>query len=140
MLKGIRRSKWFDGDEMIDLAQQTFVIPNTFSYKIIEVTSDQIARPDLISIDLYDTDMYGDLICKINNIPNPFELNEGDRLVVPAPESIDDFMANDPYSDEESVTDVKPTVKTKKDKRKANEAIVGDNRFKIDSSNRIVIY
>jgi hypothetical protein len=35
---------------------------------------------------------------------------------------------------------LKPTTKTKKEKRKANEAIVGDTRFKIDKTRGIVIY
>lgn len=125
---------------MIDLYYQTFMIPQMFSFKVIEVTADQIARPDKISMDLYDTDMYGDLLCKINGISDPFSLNEGTRLVVPAEQSIDSFFYNDDYIEGDGTIEQKPVMKKKKEKRKANEAVVGDTRFKIDSQRRVVIY
>ena len=127
---------------MIDLHCQTFAIPNTFSFKVIEITADQIARPDLISMDLYDTDIYGDLLCKINGISDPFSLNEGTRLVVPAESSIMEFFTNDPFFDNNDIdgNEQKPVAKKRKEKRKANDAVVGDTRFKIDSQRRVVIY
>jgi hypothetical protein len=62
-------------------------------------------------------------------------------LIIPSIDNIMDFMKT--VSVEES--DVinmgnKPTPKQKKEKRKANEAVIGDSRFKIDKNRGIVIY
>ena len=50
----------------------------------IEVIEDYVARPDLISLAVYGTDKYADIICKINGISNPFELNTGMILLIPS--------------------------------------------------------
>lgn len=42
-----------------------------------------VARPDLISLAVYKTDMYADIICKLNGISNPFELNENMIIYCP---------------------------------------------------------
>ena len=139
MTKGTMTSKLL-GEDIVDLSTRNFRIPELFSYTIIEVTRDQVARPDLISLDLYESDMYGDLLCKINNISNPFELNEGDRLVVPTSDCIALFFVEDDYVEEDNKLLTKPLVKKKKEKRRANEAVVGDTRFKVDAQNRLVIY
>lgn len=74
-----------DGEkyEMVDLLSKVYngkmdIYGNTFV-----VTKEYVARPDLISNSLYGTDMFGDLICKVNGISNPFELNE--NMVIFAP-------------------------------------------------------
>lgn len=128
-------------DTILNLLDKTFVIPNGFTYNIFEVTPEYVARPDLISLDAYGDAQFADIICKLNGISNPFELNEHTKLVIPAPENMMDFYQQ--AADDEFVEDddyVLPVVKTKNDKRKANEAIVGDSRFKIDNSERIIIY
>ena len=121
----------------------TFEIPNTYTYSIFQVTSDYIARPDLISYDAYGDSMFADIICKLNGISNPFELNVGMKLIIPSPESITDFTVQPSLKDSDSnwgpSTGTKVT-KTKKSKRQANEAIVGDVRFKIDKANGVIIY
>ena len=63
------------GEEMINLLDTTFVIPEYYNYNIFEVTEEYVARPDLISYDAYGDEMYTDVICKLNGISNPFELN-----------------------------------------------------------------
>lgn len=140
-------SKWL-GEDIISLSDQTFIIPKTpFAYRVVEVTEDYIARPDLISKMLYGTDMYGDLLCKLNGISNPFELNVGDILMVPDVSDLGGFLYNAPREEldstyEESVngeTKV-PPVKRKQDKRKPNEAIMGETRFKIDNNRNVIIY
>ena len=138
LLKTYIKSKLLK-ENIVDLSQQTFVMPEWFTYNIIEVSKDQVARPDLVSMNVYNTDIYGDVICKINNISNPFEINEGDRLIIPTIDTLDSFYTNDPYIDEDNPTQ-RPVKKNKKDKRKANESVVGDVRFKIDSSNKVIIY
>lgn len=125
-----------------DLLDQTFVFPNTdYSYNLIEVSDEYIARPDLISLDAYGDSFYTDIICKINGISNPFELNVGKILVIPAAENISDFIYHPTTEDEiVGIVNNTPTPKSKSEKRKPNESIIGDKRFKIDKGSKIIIY
>lgn len=137
------QSEWL-GEEILSLGDQTFNIPENYAYEILEVTDRYVARPDILSMDIYGDTLYTDLICKLNGISNPFELNEGMVLIIPSPSEIINFMYT-PTKDEcdvlaEGNVANKPTTKTKKEKRKANEAVVGDTRFKIDKTRGIVIY
>lgn len=138
--KEVIKSDWL-GENILNLTDSTFYIPNTYQYDVVEVSERYIARPDLISNDVYGDTIYTDLLCKLNGISNPFELNEGMLLIIPSIDNIMDFMKT--VSVEES--DVinmgnKPTPKQKKEKRKANDAVIGDSRFKIDKNRGIVIY
>ena len=103
-----------------------------------------IARPDLISYDFYGDPMYADVICKLNGISNPFELNKGMLLALPALSDIQDFITKPTLNEQESGLKkddlVKPVPKSKTSKRKPNEAIIGDKRFKINAANRIIMY
>ena len=129
------------GEEMINLLDKTFVIPSYYNYNIFEVTEKYIARPDLISYDAYGDEMYADVICKLNGVSNPFELNKGMKLILPSPEHIMNFIVR-PSSDDIEADDKlnKPIAKQKNEKRKPNEAIVGDKRFTIDRTSGIIIY
>lgn len=139
-------SEWLQ-ENVINLNDPTFQIPETYDYEILEVTEKYIARPDLLSLDIYGDSLYSDLLCKLNGISNPFELNKGAILVIPSPSNILDFMKTpdieecDGYNDGIGKTALnKPISKQKNSKRKANESIVGDCRFKIDTTKGIVIY
>lgn len=119
----------------------TFEIPDNFMYDIVKITKDYIARPDLVSYKAYNTDMYADVICKLNGISNPFELNEGDILVIPTFEYLNGFLiVPNELELEESENENVPISKRKNEKRKANESVVGDKRFSIDKNKRIIIY
>lgn len=135
-------SDWLQ-DNVINLGDSTFQIPESYQYEIMEVTEKYIARPDLLSKDIYGDMMYSDLLCKLNGISNPFELNKGMIIIVPSPDCIMDFMKT-PTVDEcdtnENTASSKPQSKKKNEKRKANEAIIGDTRFKIDTNKGIIIY
>lgn len=128
-------------EEIYNFLDTTFVMPDEFDFKIIQVTEDYIARPDLISIAAYGDSDFTDIICKINGISNPFELNEGDILVIPSYDSIS-YFNNFPSTEDRESSEVNnvPKTKTKTEKRKANEAIIGDKRFHIDPSRRVIIY
>lgn len=136
-------SDWLQ-DTLLNLGDSSFQIPAEYQYEIIEVTEKYVCRPDILSIDIYGDVIYTDLICKLNGISNPFELNKGMLLLIPSPDCIMSFMKTpttaecDSYLDNESIN--KPIAKTKNSKRKANEAVVGDTRFKIDKTRGIVIY
>lgn len=127
-------------DDIIDLSSKNFFIPVAITYKLVKVDKDKVARPDLISNDMYGTTEYGDIICKLNNIPNPFELNEGDILIIPDLTSLENFFTSDNYNNDTYNSTSYEKLKTKKDKRRPNDSIVGDTRFKIDLTNRVVVY
>lgn len=132
-------------ERLYNMLDTTFIIPNTYGYNVVEVDKEYIARPDLISYQAYGDTMYADVICKLNGISNPFELNEGMMLIIPAPEYIDDFVQRPNLLEkEQSTTDggdsMIPSPKKKNEKRKANQAVVDDSRFKIDKASKIVIY
>lgn len=136
-------------EEIYNLLDLTFLIPNRYNYNIFTVTKDYIARPDLISYDAYGDETFADIICKVNGISNPFELNEGMKIIIPSPENILDFTrrvqkypGEDLYNstNDSAITSMQNNTKTKQSKRQANEAIVGDKRFKIDAAAGIIIY
>lgn len=141
MNKPIIHSKTLDED-ILNLGAASIVNPDWVEYSVFRVSKAHVARPDLISQIVYGDDHFGDFICKVNNIPNPFEINEGDILIIPEVDSIPRFLVTDDWDDDisgdERVT--KPVPKKKNEKRKANEAIVGDTRFKVDKDNRVIIY
>ena len=128
-------------EEIYNLLDTTFVMPDEFDFEIVRVTEDYIARPDLISIAAYVDSDFTDIICKINGISNPFELNEGDILVIPSYDYISYFNNIPSAEDKEaSIENNTPKSKTKTEKRKANESIIGDKRFHIDPSRRVIVY
>ena len=132
----------FLNEDIWDLLDKTYELPTTFNFNIFEVRDEKyIARPDIISIDAYGDPLFADVICKLNGISNPFELNLGMILIIPSPSDIFNFAQRAPEAEREGkVNEEVPKPKKKSEKRKANEAIVGDKRFKIDATKGIVIY
>ena len=129
-------------EDIWNLLDKTYQLPNTFDFNIFKVNEEKyIARPDLISLDAYGDPMFADVICKLNGISNPFELNMGMILVIPSEASVFTFPQKAPQDElEGKANEEVPVPKKKNQKRQANEAIVGDKRFKIDASKGIVIY
>jgi hypothetical protein len=130
-------------EDIYNMLDYTFTIPNNYSYNIFEVTQEYIARPDLISYDAYGDTRYADIICKLNGISNPFELNVGTKLIIPTPDHIKSFSIEPSIKDRDSNWGPSfgaTKFKKKTTKRQANEAIMGDTRFKIDKTNGVIIY
>lgn len=133
-------------DDIWNLLDNTFTIPNFINYVFYEVNEEKyIARPDLIALDAYGDTSYTDIICKLNGISNPFELNMGTLLILPGASEINQFSHSAPIDEIESNfgkdgTNIIMKQKKKTDTRQTNEAIVGDTRFKIDRNKGIVIY
>lgn len=125
-----------------NLLDRTYTIPSNFDFNIYKVNEEKyIARPDLISLDAYGDPVFADVICKLNGISNPFELNLGMILIIPSPDIITNFVQQAPTIEKEGFANREvPKPKRKNEKRQANEAIVGDKRFKIDATKGIVIY
>lgn len=133
-----------NGENMMDLLTLSYIEPFKYKYKLFKVTREYIARPDLISLAMYGSTNYVDVICKFNGISNPFEVNEGMVLALPTHDSINSFAFkydNMDSTDTRLIGDgTKPKPKSRIEKRKANEAVIGDTRYKIDKQHRVVIY
>lgn len=126
-------------EEIYNLLDETFTFPiNGFDFNIFDVTEEYIARPDLISLDAYGDSVFSDVICKLNGISNPFELNEGMKLVLPTPDYIDKFTHDPINESDNNISNPEPKLKT--ETRAVNDAVVGDTRFKIDSTNGVILY
>lgn len=139
--KSIIKSEYLN-DEVYNLLDNTFNIPEYFIFDVIKVEPNYTARPDLLSYDIYGSDIYADIICKLNGISNPFEFNEGEVIVVPNISDIHNFIIKPSISELEKDTVVNnaPKAKQKQEKRKPNDAIIGDKRFTIDTKKRVIIY
>lgn len=116
----------------------------------VAVRSEYVARPDLISLAVYNTDKYADLICKLNGISNPFELNEDMVLYVPGLDRIESMCVKSGTacetisgSDEDSdnLADTgRGSRKLLNEKRSPNEATVGDVNYVIRKDLGLVFY
>lgn len=133
------------GESLLNLLDRTFEVPGGgFSYSVFKVTEKYVARPDLIAYDAYGDPSKADIICKLNGISNPFELNKDAVLILPRPEDIGRFYVTPSQEDMDTASSSytqtpSPKAKTST-KRKANEAVTGDKRFRINQSNGIIIY
>lgn len=148
-----------------NLLETTFVWPGEdFSANIIQVTSEFIGRPDLLSKEVYGSEEYAGIICKVNGISNPIELNKDMLIALPAPDILDKFVVQESldevyWSDPDKDTPENgtsgstgnkgsvqknyqlPTPKTSTDKnRRPNEALATDKRFNIDKISKRVVY
>lgn len=107
-----------------------------------------VGRPDLISLAFYGTDEYADIICKVNGISNPFELNENDMLDIPALESVRYYSrpnknASELIQNNTSITLGKKSISKQKElnkKRSPAEQVNGDTNFIIDKSIGLIFY
>lgn len=141
--KSVINCEYLGGAQIYNLLDKTFEIPEKgFQFNILTVDKEYIARPDLISLDAYGTTLYADMLCKLNGISNPFELNEGMEIIIPTSSYISEFQVLPSNQELElSENDNKPVATHKTNKnRKANEAIINNTRFKIDSASGIIIY
>lgn len=136
------KSKALDDEIIVNLLDKTFFIPNKFEYNVIEVPKECVARMDLIAKQIYGDSSFSDLLCKINGISNPFELNDGDMIVCPSMGDIGKFYYIELPSEKEdsSENSNKPIPKGPKEKRKPNEAVIGDKRYKVDRANKVIVY
>ena len=78
-------NKAFDDVKLI-LAQPTMLFRNRDKVNIIAyhiVKEDEVGRPDLISLEYYNTDSKTDVILKWNGISDPFALSVGEELEIP---------------------------------------------------------
>lgn len=127
-------------EDIVELIGRNFVIPDDFTYQLVRISDGMVARPDLLSYSVYSDDGYGDLLCKLNGIQNPFEMNVGDVMVCPAVSDLWKFLTEDNFAEDNELDKNTPKPKKKKEKRRPMEATGDDVRYTIDSGNHIVIY
>ena len=132
-----------------DLLAKSFNDDKTYYADVIIVNEYYVARPDLISLAMYGDDKYGDILCKINGISNPFELNENDVILIPNIEFLNDCLnkqrvpseiIKNPKKDFIQPIDKNNKQKQKNENRSPNEQIIGDSNYIIDKSLGIVFY
>lgn len=137
------------GESYIDLMNKTYDASIYFSGTPLIINKYYVARPDLISLALYGDDKYADIICKINGIDNPFELNEDDVIIVPNVEYLneciykhneDDNLIKDSKKETIQKIDKYNKQKRKNEDRSPNEQTVGESNFIIDKSLGLVFY
>lgn len=141
-----------------NLLDTTFILPSEdFRAQIVEVTEEFICRPDLLSKEVYGSEEYAFVICKLNGISNPLELNKNMLLAIPSPDSLDQFVVQvnndywkdyeilenneDPNNNFKNTQNNKPVPKKSTDKnRRPNEALATDKRFNIDKISKRIVY
>lgn len=139
-----------DGNDQlcIDLLPKTTdsIFNNTKGSQKCVVNKYYVARPDLISLAFYGTDEYADIICKVNGISNPFELNEDDLLDIPPLETVR-FYSTPNKSASEKIENSTTIAKTRSSKQKSldkkrspAEQVVGDKNYIIDRTIGLIFY
>jgi hypothetical protein len=132
-----------------DLLSKTINDERGWNANVVIVNKYYVARPDLISLAMYGDDKYADIICKINGISNPFELNEDDVLLIPNINYLNDCLnkqrvpseiISDPKQNFIQPIDVNNKQKKKDELRSPNEQTIGESNYIIDKSLGIVFY
>ena len=142
-----------DNEKYYDLLAKTYKgyigEDKNLDYNLVVVNQYYVARPDLISFAVYGDDCYADIICKINDISNPFELNEDDVLILPSIDVITSLIDNNPQASEfvtlknnsvASTNLINDKRKKINDKRSANDMTLGNSNYVIDRSLGLVFY
>lgn len=136
-------------ENAIDLLEKSLDLSKEYSGQFLKVNEYYVARPDLISLAMYGDDKFGDIICKINGISNPFELNEDVVLFIPDQESIYNILVTEnsqnrteilKNDDNISILNKVGAQKAKNAPRSPSEQIIGDYNYIVDKSLGIVIY
>lgn len=139
-----------NGTKFQDLAVQT-INPNVeLSGSLLVVNKYYVARPDLISLAVYGDDQYADLLCKVNGISNPFELNENDVIILPHVETLLSLVDVEPTESTfvgindspELITSFMETTLQKEvnSSRSPNEQVKGMKNLIVDEENGLLLY
>lgn len=139
-----------NGVKFQDLAVQTIDPSVGISGSFLVVNKYYVARPDLISLAVYGDDKYADILCKINGISNPFELNENDVIILPHVETLMAITSMEPVesvfvdgnNNNELVTGFMDTELQRdiNSSRSPNEQTKGMTNIVVDDENGIILY
>ena len=138
-----------NGEEGLDLLTKSLnFVDGAQQGNFLQVNEYYVARPDLISLAVYGDDKYADIICKLNGISNPFELNEKMVLFIPTLEYMN-FIINKETAKKTNKIVEEDTIsanlkvgaqKQKNEKRSPSEQVIGDTNFIVDKSLGVVFY
>lgn len=140
--KGTFHSDYLD-EEIVDLLGSSFVIPQSYQCQVVPVDPGYDGRMDLIADALYNDELYSDLLTHLNGTGNPFEVVQDQYMIIPALDALMDFYQQPAKEwDEHYINsqNTRPKAKARNEKRKPNEAVIGDKRFNIDPLSKIIIY
>ena len=135
--------------EYLDLLVKTWETwPGSDYFSPIIINKYYVGRPDLVSLAVYGSDEFGDMICKFNGISNPFELNEGMIIQIPPLQWATDGCAKREMYATELIKSAQESIQPNANKKiYANEAhsssatVVGDKPpYIIDRTSGLVIY
>lgn len=139
-----------NGEKYYDLLVQTINTEVQITGSLLVVNKYYVARPDLISLAVYGDDQYADLLCKINGISNPFELNENDVIIIPHVEVLAEltkitpeesvFINNDKLNEIADTfidTDLQVELNSV---RSPNEQVKGMKNLIVDDENGLLLY
>ena len=139
-----------NGVKFQDLAVQTIDPSVEISGSFLVVNKYYVARPDLIALAVYGDDRYADILCKVNGISNPFELNENDVIILPHVETLMDLTNMSPVesvfvdgkNNNELVTGFTDTELQRdvNSSRSPNEQTKGMTNIVIDEENGLILY
>ena len=107
-------------DETFDITLNAFDSNSTSLLTALpyRVQKGEEMRIDLISETLYRDIDDIDILCYINNIDNPLNFKEGEVILYPSKDSLDDMRLTDStLTDEEDITQV-PSKQTRKDPKR----------------------
>lgn len=130
-------------EEIVDLLGGTFEIPASYACSITPIDAGYEGRVDLIADVLYGDDMYADVVLHLNGPGNPFEFNKDQNIIVPNQDEVGEFFQAPSKAWSEkylAAKESRPKPKARSEKRKPNEAVIGDKRFNIDPQSKIIIY
>ena len=134
-------------DLMADVINHDVDISGSF----IMINKEYTARPDLVSLAVYGSEEYADILCKINGISNPFELNENDIIIIPHIETLMEFCKKEitpsamlnPGNENDSILNTLGDNKLQKkpeQRRSSNEMVEGEQNYLVDTINGLIIY
>lgn len=126
-------------EQYVDLLAKTWDVWTDTPYmEPIVVNKYYVARPDLISLAVYGSDEYADMICKFNGISNPFELNEDMVLYIPPIDWVSSCTNNRESSACELIAD-NETIQKKDKLRKLRNEVRSSSTLTIDDPEPFVI-
>lgn len=135
-----------DDDKYIDLLSPTYIYKDKVKGEFLVVNEYYVSRPDLISLAIYGDDKYADIICKVNGISNPFELNEDDIIFLPAIDELMELTKPNIYpstlvNENNNLANQNKDLRKKiSEKRSPNEMVLGESNYIIDHSLGLVFY
>ena len=72
------------GEQYFDLTAPSFRYKSELGIRALHyIKQDQVGRMDKVSLQYFGKSDYVDALCIVNNIFNPFSLNEGDVIIIP---------------------------------------------------------